>query len=101
MRDTGECSMVNPKRFPFSLTQPEELLMTTRFRPGMAAAVGALAATTLMLAACNSTTSTTSTSSTTPAGSTPSTAAAAPINLVASTNVWGDIAKQIGGDHVS
>jgi len=75
--------------------------MTTRFRPRMAVAVGALAVTTLMLAACNSTTSTTGSSSTTASGSAPSTAAAAPINLVASTNVWGDIAKQIGGDHVT
>ena len=74
--------------------------MTTWFRPGIAAAVGALAATTLMLAACNSTSPSTGTSSTTPPGST-SSAAAAPVNVVASTNVWGDIAKQIGGDHVN
>jgi zinc/manganese transport system substrate-binding protein len=74
--------------------------MTTRFRPRIAAAVGALAATTLMLAACNSTSST-GTSSTTPSGSTSGTAAAAPVNVVASTNVWGDIAKQVGGDHVN
>jgi zinc/manganese transport system substrate-binding protein len=74
--------------------------MTTWFRPGIAAAVGALAATTLMLAACNSTSPSTGTSSTTPPGST-SSAAAAPVNVVASTNVWGDIAKQVGGDHVN
>jgi zinc/manganese transport system substrate-binding protein len=67
----------------------------------MAAAVGALAAITVMLAACNSTSSTTGKSSTTPSGPTSSAAAAAPINVVASTNVWGDIAKQIGGDHVN
>ena len=72
--------------------------MTTRFRPRMFAAVGALAATTVMLAACNSTSSTTGASSATPASSA---AKAAPINVVASTNVWGDIAKQIGGDHVN
>jgi zinc/manganese transport system substrate-binding protein len=53
-----------------------------------------------MLAACNSTPSTTATS-TTPSGLTSSAAAAAPINVVASTNVWGDIAKQIGGDRVN
>src|ERR1700752_2222762 len=75
--------------------------MTTRFRPRIAAAVGSLAATTVMLAACNSTSSTTATTSTTPSGPTSSAAAAAPINVVASTNVWGDIAKQIGGDHVN
>ena len=69
--------------------------MTTCFRPRIAAAVGALAATAVMLAACNST------SSTTPSGPTSSAAAAAPIAVVASTNVWGDVAKQIGGDHVN
>jgi zinc/manganese transport system substrate-binding protein len=75
--------------------------MITRFRPRMAAAFAALAASTLMLAACNSTPSSTGTSSAPSSGSTPSPAAAAPINVVASTNVWGDIAKQIGGDHVN
>ena len=75
--------------------------MTTCFRPRIAAAVGAVAATTLMLAACNSTPSSTGTSSTTPSGATLSTVAAAPINVVASTNVWGDIAKQVGGDRVN
>jgi zinc/manganese transport system substrate-binding protein len=74
--------------------------MTTRFGPRLAAAVGALAATILMLAACNSTSST-STSSTTPSGATSSTAGAAPVNVVTSTNVWGDIAKQVGGGHVN
>jgi len=69
--------------------------VTTCFRPRIAAAVGALAATAVMLAACNST------SSTTPSGPTSSAAAAAPIAVVASTNVWGDVAKQIGGDHVN
>jgi zinc/manganese transport system substrate-binding protein len=74
-----------------------EVSMTTRFRLRIAASAGALAVTALMLAACNSTSST-STSSTTPPG--PTSSAAAPISVVASTNVWGDIAKQIGGDHV-
>src|ERR1700720_4869851 len=74
--------------------------MTTRFGPRTAAAVGALAATTL-LAACNSTPSSTGTSSASPSGPTSSAAAAAPISVVASTNVWGDITKQIGGDHVN
>ncbi len=72
--------------------------MSTRLRPRIVVAVVAMAATTLMLAACNST-STTGTSSTTPSGPAPS--ATAPISVVASTNVWGDIAKQIGGDHVN
>ena len=70
--------------------------MTTRFPARIAAAVGALAATTAMLAACNSTPSSTGTSSTTPSG-----AGAAPLNVVASTNFWGDIAKQVGGGHVN
>ena len=59
--------------------------MTTCFRPRIAAAVLALAA--LMLAACNSGPST-------PSGS-------GPINVVASTNVWGDVVKQVGGDRVT
>src|ERR1700724_3200538 len=71
--------------------------MTTRFGPRTAAAVGALAATPL-LAACNSPPSSTGTSSASPSGPTSSAAAAAPISVVASTNVWGVIAKQIGGD---
>jgi zinc/manganese transport system substrate-binding protein len=75
--------------------------MTTRLRPRIAAAGGALAATTLMLAACNSTPSSTGPSSTTPSGATSNTVGAAPINVVASTNVWGDIAKQVGGGHVN
>jgi zinc/manganese transport system substrate-binding protein len=72
--------------------------MTTRFPARIAAAVGALAATTAMLAACNSTPSSTGPSSTTPSGAT---AGAAPLNVVASTNFWGDIAKQVGGGHVN
>ena len=75
--------------------------MTTRFGPRIAAAVGALAATAVMLTACNSTPSSTGTSSTTPSEATSSTAGAAPVNVVASTNVWGDIAKQVGGGHVN
>ena len=75
--------------------------MTMRFCPRIAAAVGALAATTVVLAACNSTPSSTGTSSTTPSGQTSSTAGAAPVNVVASTNVWADIAKQVGGGHVN
>ena len=75
--------------------------MTMRFCPRIAAAVGALAATTVVLAACNSTPSSTGTSSTTPSGATSSTAGAAPVNVVASTNVWADIAKQVGGGHVN
>lgn len=74
--------------------------MTAYLRLRIVAALGALAATTMMLAACNSTSST-GTSSTTPSGSTSSPAAAAPVNVVAGTNVWGDIAEQVGGDHVN
>ena len=64
--------------------------MTTCSRPRIATAALALAA--LMLAACNSGPST-------PSGS--GTAGAGPINVVASTNVWGDIVKQVGGDRVT
>ena len=35
------------------------------------------------------------------AGSTTSAAASGPVNVVASSNVWGDITKQIGGDQVN
>ena len=75
--------------------------MTTCFRPRIAVTIGALIATAVMLAACNSTPSSTGTSSTTPSGATSSTAGAAPVNVVASTNFWGDIAKQVGGDRLS
>ncbi len=74
------------------------MITRLRFRP--ATVVAGLAAITLMSSACNSSPSLTGTSSTTSSGSPSSIVAAAPINMVASTNVWGDIAKQIGGDHV-
>ena len=70
--------------------------MSKCVRPRPAAALGIIAASTLMLTACHSTPSSTGGSS--PAGSSPTTTAA--IDVVASTNVWGDIVKQIGGDHV-
>jgi zinc/manganese transport system substrate-binding protein len=54
-------------------------------------AIGAVVAATLTLAGCGSNS---------PSGPTPGGASAAPITVVASTNVWGDITKQIGGDHV-
>jgi zinc/manganese transport system substrate-binding protein len=59
--------------------------------------VAALTTATLLLAGCNSTSS--NETSTTGAGSTA--AAPGPVNVVASSNVWGDITKQIGGDHVN
>ena len=74
--------------------------MTThcRIRIGMLT-VAAITTATLLLAGCSSTSSNgTSTSS---AGSPTSAAAPGPVNVVASTNVWGDITKQIGGDHVN
>lgn len=61
----------------------------------LACATAVVAATVAMTAGC----STSSTSS--PAPSTTSSAAAAPIDVVASTNVWGDIVKQVGGDRVN
>jgi zinc/manganese transport system substrate-binding protein len=62
-------------------------------------AAGVLVASALVLAGCGST-STTSTSSSSAA---PTTGAAASslIDVVAGTNVWGDITKQIGGDRVN
>jgi zinc/manganese transport system substrate-binding protein len=62
-------------------------------------AVGAFAASALVLAGCGSTSSPGASSSS--AGATSSAPAATPIAVVAGTNVWGDITKQIGGDHVN
>jgi len=74
--------------------------MTTRRRIRIGtAALGALAAAAVTLAACSSGPSN-APSTTSASGSNPSAAASHPINVVASTNVWGDITKQIGGDHV-
>ena len=74
-----------------------------RIRIGTIAAA-ALTTATLLLAGCGSTTSSNGTSnrtSTASAGSTTSAAAPGAVNVVASTNVWGDITKQIGGEHVN
>ena len=74
--------------------------MISRPRSGFVALAFVTAAAAVMAAGCSSTSS--PTSSSTAAGSTSSSgAAAAPIAVVASTNVWGDIVKQIGGDHVN
>ncbi|MGH3643987.1 MAG: metal ABC transporter solute-binding protein, Zn/Mn family [Mycobacterium sp.] len=71
--------------------------MSIRFAPRVAVAGGALAVICLALGACTAAPSPpaaqTATSST--AG------ASAPLDVVASTNVWGDIVKQIGGDRVA
>lgn len=74
--------------------------MTTagRIRTGTMA-VGALAAAVLLLAGCSSTSS--NGPSTTSAGASTTAGGSRPIDVVASTNVWGDITKQIGGDHVN
>ncbi|MEN3319567.1 MAG: zinc/manganese transport system substrate-binding protein [Mycobacterium sp.] len=74
--------------------------MTTlgRIRIGMMA-VGALTTAAMVLAGCSSTSS--NGTSTTSAGSTTSAAASGRIDVVASSNVWGDITKQIGGEHVN
>ena len=74
--------------------------MTVCFRARPAATLGALAATTLMLSACHSTSPSPEGSATTSAGAASGSPAAA-VDVVASTNVWGDIAKQIGGEHVA
>jgi zinc/manganese transport system substrate-binding protein len=62
-------------------------------------AVGALMTAALVLAGCSSTSS--NGPSTTTAGSSASAAASTAIDVVASSNVWGDITKQIGGEHVN
>jgi zinc/manganese transport system substrate-binding protein len=59
----------------------------------------AAAAAITMTAGCSSSSS--PAPSSTQAASTSAAPASAPIDVVASTNVWGDIAKQIGGDHVN
>jgi zinc/manganese transport system substrate-binding protein len=74
-----------------------------RIRIGTIAAA-ALTTATLLLAGCGSTTSSNGTSngtSTASAGSKTSAAAPGAVNVVASSNVWGDITKQIGGEHVN
>ncbi|MFT4218830.1 MAG: zinc ABC transporter substrate-binding protein [Micropruina sp.] len=63
----------------------------TRFALPLAAAVAGLA-----LASCSSPTATTS-----PSSSGSPSASTAPIDVVASTNVWGDIAAKVGGDKVN
>jgi zinc/manganese transport system substrate-binding protein len=74
--------------------------VTSRARgrfPAIVIAVAAAAVT--MTAGCSSSSS--PAPSSTGAASSSSAAASAPIDVVASTNVWGDIAKQIGGEHVN
>lgn len=61
--------------------------------------IAAAAAAAAMAAGCSSTPS--PAPSSTAASPTSSGVASAPIAVVASTNVWGDITKQIGGDHVN
>lgn len=65
--------------------------------------VAALAAlTTLGMTACGSQNSSNSSGTSSAAsGSSASTSAAAPVAVVAAENFWGDIAKQIGGEHVT
>ena len=66
-------------------------------RPRITATLGALAVSTFLLAACDSTPSSTTGGSSTASDLPPT----APIDVVASTSVWGDIAKQVGGEHVN
>jgi zinc/manganese transport system substrate-binding protein len=61
-------------------------------------AVWALTTAALVLAGCSSTSSN---GPSTTAGSSASAAASTAIDVVASSNVWGDITKQIGGEHVN
>jgi zinc/manganese transport system substrate-binding protein len=72
----------------------------TRTRHRAACTLAALGAiTTLAMAACSSQSSTAAPSSSASGSAAP--AAAAPIAVVAGENFWGDITKQIGGDHVA
>jgi len=74
--------------------------VTSRARgrfPAIVIAVATAAVT--MTAGCSSSSS--PAPSSTGAASSSGAAASAPIDVVASTNVWGDITKQIGGEHVS
>ena len=66
--------------------------------PRIAAALGIIAASTCVLAACHSTPATGGSAT---AGSSTTAAPTPAIDVVASTNVWGDITKQIGGEHVN
>jgi zinc/manganese transport system substrate-binding protein len=61
--------------------------------------IAVVAAAVTMTAGCSSSSS--PAPSSTGAASSSGAAASAPIDVVASTNVWGDIAKQVGGDHVN
>lgn len=74
--------------------------MTSRAQGRLAALViAAVTAAVTMTAGCSSSSSPTPTP--TRAASSSGTATSAPVDVVASTNVWGDIAQQIGGDHVT
>jgi len=73
--------------------------MTIRLARRTAATGAAVTALVVTLSACSPTPA----PPTSPTSPTPSSSAAAhaPLTVVASTNVWGDIAKQIGGDRVT
>ncbi len=71
--------------------------MTPRVGPCTGVAMTAIS---LVLSACSSSPSSPPGPSTT-TGAMSGPAASSVLNVVASTNVWGDIAKQIGGDHVN
>jgi zinc/manganese transport system substrate-binding protein len=74
--------------------------VSIRPRGRFPALVIAAAAAVAMAAGCSSS-STPAPSSTASGATSSAAAAAAPIAVVASTNVWGDIVKQIGGDRVN
>jgi zinc/manganese transport system substrate-binding protein len=79
-------------------TSAKEPPVSVPARPRIATAVfgalSAVAAATLVLSACGSHPSTAASPS-------PSAPTSGPIDVVAGTNVWGDIVKQIGADHVA
>lgn len=75
---------------------------TGRTRRRAATAVGAVAAGAVLLSACGP--GTTAAGSSAPASSASGSGASgapASVQVVASTNVWGDVVEQVGGEHVS
>jgi zinc/manganese transport system substrate-binding protein len=76
-------------------------MMRVRSRAAVLGIGAAVTALTLVACGSNSTTTASSSSASSGAGSTGANSAAAPINVVASSNVWGDITKQVGGDRVN
>jgi zinc/manganese transport system substrate-binding protein len=90
--------MVTETVFIVVNSSPEESTVSMHYQSRAMLAVAALVSTAgLALSGCSSQPASTPTAS----SSTASTAPAAPIAVVAGENFWGDITKQIGGEHVA